>query len=184
MHTFIKIITITILCLATQIMYAQDDNLLQSDSTYIDSNLTKFAGTWRSINGADTVTIYIKKVLLTCGISYANCFIEKLIGYHEYKKGNTIVESSMDLKNTTIDEDKWTLLDDGYLGTNGQIDYNKLEFSFYDISKDNKHFSVIMTINAAQNQLTWLLKVGRNMHRKNLPAGATFPRNMIFNKVE
>jgi hypothetical protein len=183
MHTFIKIIIITTLCLATQIMYAQDDNLLQSDSTYIDSNLTKFAGTWRSVNGADTVTVLLKKVSSPCGKSYNNCFIEKLIGYHEYKRGNTIVESSMHLQNITPSIGNQTLIDWGYLLTNGQIDYNKFEFSFYDISKDRKHFSVIMTINAAQNQLTWLLKVGRNMHRKNLPAGATFPRNMIFNKV-
>ncbi len=174
-------ITIFVFCLATQFIYAQE-RILEDNTTSLDSNLNKFAGTWRSVNGTDTITILFKKILFPYD-SYTNCFYETIVGHHEYKKGNTIVESSMALQNSAPNEYKFTLTSDNYRGTNGQIDYNKLTFSLYDISKDRKHLRVFMTINSARNQLTWLLRGGDNMHRKNIARGSTFPDNLVFNKV-
>jgi hypothetical protein len=186
MHTFIKIITIMVLCLAAKIVQAQYADKFKDDTTFTDTHLTKFAGTWRYINDMDTVTFLIKKGNYPCGVekTYTNCFYETLVGYHEYKKGNILIESSMALQDYAPGANKYTITSHNFLRINGQHNYLKLNFSFYDISKNDRHFDAYATMNTAHNQITWELKPGENMHRTDVLDGATFPKIMIFNKVQ
>jgi hypothetical protein len=51
------------------------------------------------------------------------------------------------------------------------------------ISKDHKHFSVIMTINAAQTTLTWHTEVIEGVKIGPYIKGFTLPRDIVLTKL-
>jgi hypothetical protein len=54
--------------------------------------LHKFEGEWRNVNGNDTIRIYL--VANRRFSTDHNSISDQLYGWHEYKQGNTIVESN------------------------------------------------------------------------------------------
>ena len=86
------IITILIFCLITVTTQIKAQGPVQG-SYIINNTMGAFHGTWLWTNGADTVRLYLVTKKVYCNVNggfYWDC----LVGWHLYKKGNTIIESS------------------------------------------------------------------------------------------
>lgn len=171
----IKILIMLICCFTIQ---QKIQAQLPTQGSYITNNtMGAFHGTWQWVNGIDTVKIFLatKKVYYAINGGY---YMDNLVGWHVYKKGNTIIESSYNFINNV---EQSTILGGNY---NFQ---NKIESTFNDLTKA-KSCDLTLTINASQNQLMWKLDVspGLKARKPGQPAyirGFTLPENMILTKL-
>lgn len=149
---------------------------IPDSGTYVINNtFGAFHGTWVWANGNDTVKIY----LTTKKVHIDDYDVDLLCGCHIYKRGNVVIESSygnLNINNTqTIN--LWN-----------DLTYNnpKVEGTIRDLSKSNKLNFLFLTINQAQNQLTWrCTERGWHIYSSNQvipPSGITLPRNMVLIK--
>ena len=77
-------------------------NSIKAQSS-ICPTLNSFVGEWRYVNGQDTIRIYLRTgdyTILTDGVR--NTSIAMLFGWHEFKSGNTIIESNYTNRNMTL----------------------------------------------------------------------------------
>jgi len=172
-----KIIPLVCCLIIQQKIQAQ----VPTQGSYITNNsMGAFHGTWQWVNGADTVKIYLTTKKVYCDIN-GGFFWDLLVGWHLYKKGNVIIENS--LSNINIVNLRT------FTGSNqNSSNINTIEGgTFKDITK-NKEGELTLTLNTAQNQLTWKLDVspGLKARKPNQPAyirGFTLPENMILTKL-
>jgi len=142
-----------------------------------NTTMGAFHGTWQWVNGTDTVKIYLytKKVFSPLHGGY---FDDCLIGWHIYKKGNTVIESSYSGINNV---DSRT-----FLGSNLNEPSGVVEGIFKDLTK-HKEGELTLTLNTAGNQLTWkLVNVsGLSIRKPTDPPyepNFTLPKNMVLTK--
>lgn len=172
----IKILIILICCFN---IHQKIEAQAPTQGSYITNNtMGAFHGTWQWTNGADTVKLHLatKKVYINFNGGF---FWDNLVGWHLYKRGNTIIESSIQYINNI---ESRTFLG----GNEGQSNNNRCEGTFTDITK-NKYGELTLTLNTAQNQLTWKLDVspGLKARTSNQPpyiSGFTLPENMVLTK--
>lgn len=146
--------------------------------SYITNNtMTPFHGTWRWISAGDTVTIYFNTQKINHGDLYDK---DNLLGWYQYKKANIVVVNTFPIIGTHNESI--------ILGSNDRPNnLNKVEATFKDVPKNN-YCDVTLTLNAAQNQITWNMKrtPGSNIRTNpNTPAtlpGFTLPVNMVLVK--
>jgi len=63
-------------------------------------------GTWKYINGNDTIEIYLKSTQ----INLAGTTYPTLIGFHKYVKNGQLIESSINFANTNFADKKYTII--------------------------------------------------------------------------
>ncbi len=92
-------------------------------------SLDKFVGTWLWHNNSDTFKLILKKgnKMIYSGMNIRS---DVIYGFHEYKQGNTVIESSLQFANSTIEQEKNTI----------QVGHNK------NTSKENEVFGHIKNI--------------------------------------
>jgi hypothetical protein len=144
-----------------------------------DTTMGRFHGNWQWVSGADTVQLYLATQKVYYPIS-GGFYMDRLVGWHIYKKGRIIVESSIQYSgNVNLRT---------FLGGNSAQNPNKINnASFKDITK-NKYVELFLTLNAAQNQLTWRLAPSEGMRvygpgQTVPPPGFTLPRNLVLTKL-
>ena len=143
-YTFVSIALFSI-----KLVFAQAHHPPQAGDNLIRPALNKFVGTWQYVNGIDTLKVILKKENFQFpGKSYGGDWI---VGFHQYKKGNNIIESNLQFQNTNVSEDKSDML--GHI--DNENDYN-LNISFIDRTL-NKLVNLKLTMSASQNSLTWSL---------------------------
>jgi hypothetical protein len=148
--------------------------------TYIrDTTMGRFHGNWQWVSGTDTVQLIIATKKVYYPIS-GGFYMDRLVGWHIYKQGRTIVESSVQhIGNVNLST---------FLGGNSVQNPNKIEnASFRDITK-NKDVELFLTLNAAQNQLTWRLAPSEGMRvyaqgQIVPPPGFTLPTHIVLTKL-
>jgi hypothetical protein len=172
MKTTIKIF-ITFL-LISNITKAQ----MPSPGSYITNNtMGAFHGTWQWTSGTDTVKIYLetKKVY----IDGDNYYIDLLVGWHLYKKGATVIESSFSNINN-VNVRTINLWDDGTPNS------TKVQGTIDDLTRTPRYNNIYLTLNASQNQIIWrCTKSGQWGYAPGQtipPAGITLPINMLLIK--
>jgi hypothetical protein len=63
--------------------------------TYIrDTTMVRFHGNWQWVSGTDTVQLYLATKKFYYPIS-GGFYMDRLLGWHIYKQGRTVVESSI-----------------------------------------------------------------------------------------
>lgn len=135
-----------------------------------------FHGTWMWTSGTDTVKVYLttKKVL----IPIDNYYTDFLVGWHIYKKGNTVIESSYGNINN-VDARTIDLWNNNMVNT-------KAEGAIIDLSKASKSNFLYLALNGSQNQLTWRCTESPGVvyasQQMIPPAGVTLPRNMVLTR--
>jgi hypothetical protein len=151
-----KLNILTLVIFFTLKWYKMSAQIPAAGSYTRDTTMTRFHGNWQWVSGTDTVQLYLatKKVYFPIsGGFYMDC----LVGWHIYKQGRTIIESSIQhIGNVNLRT---------FLGGRGDtIPFpNEIEnASFRDITK-NKDVELFLTLNAAQNQLNWHLEPSRGM---------------------
>jgi hypothetical protein len=128
------------------------------------------AGTWRYINGLDTIEVYLKSQLLTDG----NESIPVIIGFHRYVKNGQLVESNIAYKNSLENARQYSIL-----MYNGLPHDTKQEGTLKDITLGNERMIFTEKINPTTIKVTLHYIHGV---RNNRPYGFTLPRNFILTK--
>ena len=124
--------------------------------------LNSFTGEWLYTNGQDTIRIYLRSndyTILVDGAATANTTIAKLWGWHEYKQGNTIVESNYDNRFMVLPTNSNNVITNSYSISLQlpQCDLNtgKLIGNIVDISQCYERKNVTIQFNPALNQFIW-----------------------------
>lgn len=144
----------------------------------VNNTLTRFEGCWRWTNGPDTVWLTMQKQK----VHYIQipCDWDEIIGWHQYKKDNTVIESNY--KNAGIQYSPSTrLLSSIFGGNDPGLTPDLFEGTIKDISK-SKTIKLTLSLNAAQNQLVWKTKNVAGTVFKPYDYGFTLPTSMIFFK--
>ncbi|MCC7378375.1 MAG: hypothetical protein IT255_03350 [Chitinophagaceae bacterium] len=157
---------------------AQSLPTLPSPGSYMTNNtMGAFHGTWQWVSGSDTVKLFLNTQKVW--IDYAGGFyLDCLVGWHLYKKGNTVIESSYSNINNG---NTYT-----FMGGNENGPINKAEGALNDLTK-HKEGDLTLTLNAANNELTWKLVNAEGVHIRRStdpPFDYTFtlPKNMVLTK--
>jgi hypothetical protein len=174
-----KKITFSILAVFFIVTVGKTQQLPPNNSNILNTNLNKFVGLWRHVNGADTIVIFLKKenVLLP---TPQNWRADVLVGYHFYKKGNLTIESSFNDRHLPADSNKCTF----YGGTEiSTAVINTATGNFHDISK-NYHEEFKLTINSAQTQIACSLRTSSGIRITNRQfTGFTMPTSFVLTKL-
>ena len=143
-----------------------------------NTTMAAFHGTWQWVNGTDTVKLFLdtKKVWFNYGDGF---FWDCLVGWHMYKRGNTIIESSFA---NIVNGIAYTFLG----GNENQATVKNITGTIKDLTK-HKEVHLDLTLNSANNQLTWKLTELQGMRIRvagmpPLQDGFTLPENMVLIK--
>jgi hypothetical protein len=175
-----KEIKLYILIIFTGLQWQNITAQIPPPGTYIrDTTMGRFHGNWQWVSGTDTVQLYLATKKVYYPIS-GGFYMDRLVGWHIYKQGRTIVESSVQhIGNVNLST---------FLGGNSVQNPNKIENApFRDITK-NKDVDLFLTLNAAQNQLNWRLAPSRGMRvyaqgQIVPPPGFTLPTHIVLTKL-
>ncbi|RAV28477.1 DUF6705 family protein [Sinomicrobium soli] len=164
-----------VLAMCSGLVHAQTPP--QPGDNILDPESDKFIGEWRWVNGQDTLEISLKKgnIADPFGVGYR---LDVLIGFHRYKKGNTVIESSYANISTDAADKKWTLL-----GGSDNDDAMVFSGRLKDISK-NKSGNLRMVLNADRTQLTWELSNSEGVRIGEYDWGFTLPKQLTLHKVD
>lgn len=114
-------------------------------SCQVNNTMSAYHGTWQWVNGTDTVRFYLaqKKVYININGGYHK---DLLIGWHIYKRGNAVIESSypnINIVNRKI-----------FLGSNVDEPPGVATGTLKDLSK-NKCCELSLTLDPTNTQMTW-----------------------------
>ncbi len=172
------ILYIILFIVLPMLVTAQPVERLDVNKQIYNPGLAKFVGTWQWVSGIDTIKIVLKKehismenVILNC-----NCGDDAIIGFHMYKKGNAIVESSIQYANTSYTAKKSTII-----GRTSNVEDIKLNAWLTDITK-NKSVVLKLTLNTDRTILTWHTDVIEGVKIGPYNPGFTLPRDIILTK--
>jgi hypothetical protein len=157
--------------------------------TYIPSidtcnHLLQLAGEWRYTNGNDTIKMYFRYHKYFAQVVTVD-YKDELWGWHEYKSGNTVIQSNYQHRNDVLP----------FNTTITDYDLNSINITLVDCSDtatflkgyllDSHHptstYRVAATLNPAKNIMTWWHTwVAGSFH--NPDKGMTLPREFILYK--
>jgi len=122
-------------------------------------------GTWRYVNGTDTVEIYLKQDQFTLNGTTHSI----LIGFHRYVKNGVLMENTMGFTNTTYNNNQYSIITFDDNPNNVRVDGH-----LKDVSLNNKRYIIFTKVNTTTMnvRLTYIQGV-----RNNRPYGFTLPRN-------
>ena len=172
MKKLILILTIVTTSISIQNVHAQD---WPTPGSYLtNTTMGAFHGTWQWTSGTDTVKIYLitKKVYFDLNGGF---YWDRLVGWHLYKKGNIIVESSYPALGNV---DART-----FLGGNesSSSPATIIGGDFKDLKK-NKYGDLTLTLNGTGNQMTWKLENSEGVSINPYDINFTLPTNMVLIK--
>ena len=180
MKTIIKLSTILICLLITNILMAQE----YRRKPFVD----QFVGTWEWSSGGETFRIVISKHKLQSS-GDPQKYSDQIVGWHSYSKNNQVVESSTDKSRpiflTWSDAHKNSTLIGGI-----KVSDTKVWFDFHDLTKNKYGKATIEMVAGKTDELRWTLT---EMERMNViingvpssppvPEGFTVPTNLILKK--
>jgi hypothetical protein len=180
-----KIIILFALFCSTN-LYAQNTVPIPSDPP-ICNYLQLFTGEWMYANGLDTVRIYLR---------YHECLFAsnttepeirgRLWGWHEYKTGNSVVESNYqyrfenlptDFDNSDINKTSILLSMPGCIPQN-----KKLKGTIIDYSVENQLMKVSATFDSTFNRLSWSQQRSEAYGLATDARGMTLPKDFVLIK--
>jgi hypothetical protein len=171
-----KIIIVALAVFISSITIAQMPTPPQSNGNITNSSLDKFIGTWMWNNGADTLKIVLKKENILLPF-LENSRVDMLIGFHIYKQGNSVIESSISNYNSSYSDNQYTILGGNRVG----IDNLDINCAIKDNAK-NKIGDLKLTINTSQNQLLWTLKNKQGVKIGNYDYTFSYPLSLTLLK--
>ena len=103
---------------------------------------------------------------------------DMIIGFHMFKQGDTIVESSISYVSTNYSDNHSTITGVNVVGIDNP---NELICSITNIAK-NKSGDLKLVINSSLNQLTWTLKNREGIKIGNYDFTFSYPRSITLQK--
>lgn len=154
---------------------------------YDTCNLVKqYVGEWMYSNGNDTIRIYLrynKDISNTTSSPYIS---DKLLGWHEYKSGNTIVESNylnrfMNLTNNG-DFDDTDFRSIIFKLKDCSLSSDTLIGSITDYVQAKEQHRVIATVNSTRTQIIWKQEHSEGYGAFTGARGMTLPKQFVLIK--
>lgn len=174
-----KLIKTKVLLLIIFLAFNKRINAQTAGSYITNTTMGAFHGTWQWVNGSDTVKIYLETKKVYCDVN-GGFYWDELVGWHLYKKGSSIIQNTIPYINNVSQA--------AFFAGNEGRPYGVAWGTLKDITK-NKSGEVILTLNAAQNQLTWKLDISPGI-KVFVPGvsptpqrGFTLPENMLLIKL-
>lgn len=128
---------------------------------------------WNS--GTDTLKLVLKKENILLPFP-ENSRADAIIGFHIFKQGNKIVESSINHINTNFSDKYFTILGGNAVGIDNP---NEIGCTIHNIEK-NKRGKLILVINSSQNQLSWFLSNREGVKIGPYDYSFSYPRTFVL----
>lgn len=148
-------------------------------------NIHQFEGEWVYANGSDTIRVFLRHTRYL--VSDFNSIDDVLFGWHEYKQGNTVVESIypnrfMSLANPdTITKRSFSIgLMMGELDCNANI--KRASGSIRDYLQGNETKIVTITLDATGTVMTWRQRHSEGYGVFTGATGMTLPKEFVLIK--
>ena len=145
--------------------------------------LSQLNGEWRSINGNDTIKVFLK-YHVDSSHSFKSV-LGRLYGWHEYKQGATVVESDYAFRFTSLPYDndvssvRYSIILNfaSCLATS-----NTLTGIIRDYLQSNETHSVSITLNSSHTVMTWSQEHSEGYGFRTGATGMTLPKQFILLK--
>jgi hypothetical protein len=146
-----------------------------------NTTMGAFHGTWQWTNGFDTVRVR----MMTLKVYYnanGGFHWDRLVGWLFYKRKADMIENSYAYIGSS------DINYCSFFGGNEGDPVGHITLTFNDLTK-KKHGDLTLTLNAAQNELTWKLRVSEGVKVRTSPSdppfsrGFTLPTDMILKKL-
>lgn len=182
-----KILIISILILTKTISIGQTSVTTYDTCQY----LQQFEGEWKYSQGADTLKIYLKYHRRTISTNNNQDIYVKdcLIGWHEYKQGNMIIETDYPNRFITLPADISTIYNDFSIDLSfdkllNSCDQNSKKLIGYikDITQASQQKDVFATLNSSNTNMTVKIWHGEWYGHGNGLVGITLPTNIVLIK--
>jgi len=148
------------------------------------NNLQKYAGEWRYTNGQDTIRIYLRTSRVT-DQTY-NVVQDRLWGWHEYKKGNTVVQTDYAHRFMTLNSNAEVMLDSTSIALkqfrNCSNSYINLTGLIVDYNKGSQAKNVTASFNSLGTEMLWKQTNGEGQGAINGIYGMTLPKEFLLIK--
>ncbi len=156
-------------------------NSLQAQPPAPGSNVTnqyidKLEGTWRWVNGSDTLTLRLKKINTQLG----NYTEDVILGVHGYVKNGIVIEDSLNQYNNMIIEYKKSTL---MIYQEDNSDTSKFIGSIQDLTKKKTNRLHLTYAPGIPPTILLQLEPAEGVHSDpNFQYGVTLPRLIILTK--
>ena len=163
----------------------------QSTTEYDTCNyLQQFEGEWKYANGTDTLKVYLRFHRRTFTTETERTLIKDcLIGWHEYKQGNKIIESDYQYRFIALPTNISDIYDKYSVMINFNIVLNpcsknakKLHGVIKDYLQANQDKEVFAALNETNTRMTCKLWHGEWFGHGNGMVGMTLPSNFVLVK--
>jgi len=147
--------------------------------------LQAFHGEWRYVNGQDTIKIYLRSNDYTI-TGDGPVTIAKLWGWHEFKQGNTIIESNYSNRFLALPTNSNNVVANSYSISlqmpQCNVSRQKLIGNIHDLSQCYESKVVTITFNTSQTQLNWKQTHPTGFGFMTGCKGMTLPSNFVLTK--
>ena len=173
------------------LLFAKHNLFAQVITDYDTCNhLQQLSGEWKYVNGIDTLRILLRFHRRTIAINNQDIFIKDcLIGWHEYKKGNLIIESDYQNRFMTLPLNLSTSYNNFSVYLNFDKIHNlcnsnskKLHGRITDYLEASQDKEVFATLNVTNTAMTWKLWHEEWFGHGNGMVGMTLPTNFVLIK--
>ena len=180
-----KIITISLL-----LMFISTTTNAQVTITDYDTcqYLQQYDGEWRYTNGNDTIRIYLR-YHRTANTTYysttTTTITDRLWGWHEYKRGNIVIESNYQNRLLALpsENDFNPMFSSILLGLPNCADTSKRLIGFITDYLQQKEWHVVRaSLDATKTIMTWHQERGTSLNDPFAGMGMTLPANFILIK--
>lgn len=156
----------------------------QTTTYYLCPALQAFNGEWRYVNGQDTIRIYLRYHEFTSNNPTPNTR-GSLFGWHEYKRGNTVIESDYTNRFMTLATDFYNIGLNSYsilLSSNAACDTSthRLRGQIKDLLQTRESKPVTIQFNAAKTEIQWHQRQGYGIFSPASPM--TLPPDFVLIK--
>ncbi|WP_447641918.1 MULTISPECIES: DUF6705 family protein [Chitinophagaceae] len=170
--------------------YSQNQNSDSPNANNINNSLNKFVGTWQWTNVTDTLKIVLKKENALMPM-LDNVHLDIIIGFYLYKKGDTVIENSINYSNTKFSDEYYTIM-----GTNNnqndtlearikeKFSNNTLKRSFLSLIIDSNHKRLEWKLGPMERKMVFTKKVGTHSQSKFTLPNKSLPKKLTLFKVE
>lgn len=156
---------------------AQTPTLPEPNGNIANPSLDKFIGTWVWSNGTESLTLVLKKENILLPF-FENSRADVIIGFHMFKQGNAIVESSLSYVNTNYSDKRFTILAGNTVGVDNP---NKIGGTIENTAK-NKLGQLKLVINSSLDQLSWTLNNSEGVRIGKFDYTFSYPLSLILQK--
>jgi hypothetical protein len=147
------------------------------------TSLQQFAGEWMYANGQDTIRIFLKPH--RSYNQHFNYTSDRLWGWHEYKKGNIIVESNYQARFNSIpyvNDKLGNNFNSIHIAPGRNCNFVKLTGSIWDLTERDEFHIVTATISDNSTVMSWTMRHREGYGIGTGRTGMTLPQNFVLIK--